>query len=717
MNTLCSALSAHPLNGVTDSLKKLISTNLLNTSADTTTIRRLNKLALEFYESYPDSTTYYGELEIKLAKKINDIRGVADGSVQVASVSSFRGDYKTAEKLYNKAIDIYNKTGDLHGLYKCYTGLGGIQDYLGNYDKAILLYNQGLGISKKARDEADEADCYNLLGITYDSKGDYSKSLDNYFKSLIINIKQKDELSAADKYCNIGVIMHELGLNAKALDYYGRARDIWHKLDDKQGLSAIYQNIGEVLLDQGKYATSLQHLRYAEASYKEMDDHDGLSLIYYDLGLFKLRTNQKDSALYYLNLSLKSANHNKIKYNEANAYLGLATIYNSRKDFKNAYVYAIKAQTTANIMGSNGVKVDAMKQVSTALAGLKRFEEAYQQMLLYSALRGRLNHNESIQKIASYNIEIDFAKRQKQIAQQQHEKEQVFKKKLALQKNMNIAYAAIILVCATLAVIYYRGRRRQKAINAMLHEKNNEILLQQEDIHHQSIKLNELNLLKDRLIGVLAHDLRAPISTLRGLFTLMIDKSITHTEFVEMTPTVFNKLEHTSDFLDTLLFWINSQVDTTDANIKAFKIDEVVDKELMHLDDKIKQKDLDITVSISPDVTAFADPSSIRIVIHNFLTNAIKFSNRGGLIDISAITENGRTVFCIKDNGVGMTEQNLANLFKSRVNSLQGTENESGTGMGLLFCKDLVEKYKGKIWVESKLDMGTKLCFDLPANA
>jgi signal transduction histidine kinase/tetratricopeptide (TPR) repeat protein len=716
LSTLCSALSAHPLNGVTDSLKKLISSKLRNASAvvDTTTIRRLNKLAYEFYESYPDSTAYYGELEIKLARKINDIQGVADGSVQVASVSSFRGDYKTAEKLYNSALNTYKKIGNLHGLYNCYTGLGGIEDYLGNYDKAIQLYNQALQISRKARNEADQADCYNLLGITYDNKGDYSKSLDNYFKSLLINIKQKDELSAADKYCNIGVIMHELALNSKALEYYKKARDIWHKLDDKQGLSAIYQNIGEVLLDEGKYEQALRHLRYAEGSYKDMDDHDGLSLIYYDLGLFKLRTGQKDSALYYLNLSLKSANHSKIKYNEANAYLGLATIYNGRKDFKEACHYAIKAQTTANTLGSKAVKVDAMMQVSTALAGLGRFKDAYQQLLLYSAQRSRLKHNESIQKIASYNIEIDFAKKQKEIADKQREREKKFKQKLALQKSMNMVYAGIIIVFATLAFIYYRGRRRQKAINAVLQEKNNEILLQQADIHQQSVKLNELNLLKDRLIGVLAHDLRAPISTLRGLFNLMIDKSITHSEFVEMTPTVFNRLEHTSDFLDTLLFWINSQVDTTDANIKAFKMDEVVGKELMHLEDKIKQKDLHITVSIGPDITAFADPSSIRIVIHNFLTNAIKFSNRGGLIEISAFIKSNRMFFCIKDNGIGMSEQHLAGLFKSRVGSLQGTENESGTGMGLLFCKDLIEKYDGKIWVESKLDMGTSLCFDLP---
>ena len=716
LSTLCSVVSAHPFNGATDSLKRLISLRLKNTNTppDTTTIRRINELALEFYESFPDSTNYYGELEIKFAKRINDRQGIADGSVQVASVNAYIGNYDVAEKLYGTALNIYRQIGHAHGVFSCYTGLGSIHDYLGHYNKAIQLYNKALQITINARNETDAAECYNLIGITYDNRGDYSKALDNYFRSLIINIKQKDDLAAADKYCNIGIIMHELELYSKALAYYKKAKDIWTRLDDVQGLGVISQNIGEVLLDQAKYAEALPYLHYARANFKKMRDQDGISLIYYDFGLYKLRTNNTDSAIYYFNLSLQYANHSKIKYNVAKASLGLAQALNSKKNFAKAYNYALRAHTTSASLGSTAIKVDATKQASIALAGLGRFEEAYRQELAYSTMRGHLKHNESIQKISFYNLEIDFAKEQKEIGEKQLKKEKEFKQKLAVQRSMNIAYAGITIVVATLAAIYYRGRRKQKAINTLLQEKNKEIMLQQEDIRGQSVKLNELNLLKDRLIGVLAHDLRAPISTLRGLFNLMIDKSITHSEFIEMTPTVFNKLEHTSDFLDTLLFWINSQVDTTDTNIKAFKIDEVVSKELMHLEDKIKQKNLDITVNMDKNVGAFADPSSIRIVIHNFLTNAIKFSNRGGLIEISALKENNRMLFCIKDNGIGISEQHLTNLFKSRVNSLQGTENESGTGMGLLFCKDLIEKYNGKIWVESKLDIGTRLCFDLP---
>jgi len=197
----------------------------------------------------------------------------------------------------------------------------------------------------------------------------------------------------------------------------------------------------------------------------------------------------------------------------------------------------------------------------------------------------------------------------------------------------------------------------------------------------------------------------------------MTDEAISHEEFVEMIPKVFNKLEHTSDFLDTLLFWINSQVDHVQNTVQSFYIAEVVNRELTHLDDQLKQKNIRVVIHIAANATAYADPNSIRIVIHNFFTNAIKFSNRDSIVEITSyIQDNGLLLFALKDNGIGMTEEYLNNLFKSQVISHAGTANEIGTGMGLLFCKDLIEKQNGKIWAKSSVGVGTELGFELPAG-
>src|ERR1700739_3095422 len=122
-------------------------------------------------------------------------------------------------------------------------------------------------------------------------------------------------------------------------------------------------------------------------------------------------------------------------------------------------------------------------------------------------------------------------------------------------------------------------KRKQNKINAGLEEKNQEGLEQRSSIDEQAHKLNDLNILKDRLISVLAHDLRAPLSTLRGVFDLLQDDKVLIEEGFEMVPCVLKRLEHTSDFLDTLLFWINSQVDSFGKSAKVFRLKDIILKE------------------------------------------------------------------------------------------------------------------------------------------
>src|SRR6185312_9588675 len=110
----------------------------------------------------------------------------------------------------------------------------------------------------------------------------------------------------------------------------------------------------------------------------------------------------------------------------------------------------------------------------------------------------------------------------------------------------------------------------------LLKIKNMVVSDQRTDLDEQAHKLNELNTLKDRLISILAHDLRAPLSTLRGLFNLLQDESLSHEELLDMIPPVIKKLDYTSDFLDTLLFWINSQMENFNNNVKAFNVKDIV---------------------------------------------------------------------------------------------------------------------------------------------
>jgi len=705
-----------------DSLKKLIARTLKDTSrkAEPVSIDGINKLAENCFESFPDSTLYYGAIAVNLSKKINYSKGMADGSMQLAAVYTFNGDYKTAAYNFNYALKLYLQLNNNYGVSEVYIGLGRLDDFLGNYDAAIKLFNKALDLrlKQKPNNQMDIADCYAIMGVTYDNKGQFSKALDYDFKALATDIQHKDALAAADNYCNIGVIMQELELYDKAYIYFNKALEIWHGANDKQGISTAYQNIGEILVAKKNYRSAIRYYNKASAIFKAMADQEGISLMYTDLGLLHFHTNHPDSAIYYFNLSLKSAVQNKIKYNKAHAYLGLAMVYNQQKDYHKAYDYAMLAQTTANSLGSINIKSDAALQLSDALGGLNQFKEAYSTHRLYSQLKDSFKTDENFQKLMAYNRELDFEKSLRDDAERQNTLEKTYGTKLTIINRLVYTYAIVAFIMTVLVAFYYNAKRKQQQINKLLTAKNVEVLSQKTDLNIQADKLNELNVLKDRLIGVLAHDLRAPLSTLHGLFALMTEKDIDYHEFIEMAPSVFNKLESTSDFLDTLLFWINSQVDNVEQTAKSFSLCDLVELELKMVDGLLAQKSLSVKNNVAAGDIVLADPSSIRIVIHNLLTNSIKFSRKGTTIEMATYpTDDGYRVFVIRDQGLGMAETQLNSLFKSKVNSTLGTDNEIGTGMGLLFCKDLVEKYGGKIWAKSSKGEGTELFFMLPAGS
>jgi len=262
------------------------------------------------------------------------------------------------------------------------------------------------------------------------------------------------------------------------------------------------------------------------------------------------------------------------------------------------------------------------------------------------------------------------------------------------------------------------GIRMIGAMQDITELKNSELQIAKQNaqlVDHAG-KLNTLNTLKDRLIAILAHDLRGPLSSLRGLFELFQDDSISNVELMDMIPDVVKKLDYTSDFLDTLLFWVNTQMENFEKAIKEFSVKDIVVKEKQNLYDQATQKGISLKINVPDEMIAFADPDSVRIVIRNLVSNAIKFSNEKDLIEVSAKQEGQHILIGVKDTGIGMTPDQSAKLFKGKVNSKRGTHDELGTGMGLLFCKDLIEKCNGKIWVTSEQGVGTEFSFTIPAG-
>lgn len=226
--------------------------------------------------------------------------------------------------------------------------------------------------------------------------------------------------------------------------------------------------------------------------------------------------------------------------------------------------------------------------------------------------------------------------------------------------------------------------------------------------------LQALNQLKDRLFSIISHDLRSPLNTLLSIVTMTSEGQITEEELKSFLPEISKNLGYTTGLVNNLLQWSKSQLKGESMNPVNININKKVETVLQLMQKTASDKKITITNTVAPDLFVYADRDMIQAVFRNLIGNAIKFSNLGGRIDITAEPGTTHTTICIADNGIGIDKVGLDKLFGLETFTTRGTINEQGTGLGLLLCKDFIEKNNGKIWVESTVGEGSRFYFTLP---
>ncbi|MBS1771643.1 MAG: PAS domain-containing protein [Bacteroidetes bacterium] len=234
------------------------------------------------------------------------------------------------------------------------------------------------------------------------------------------------------------------------------------------------------------------------------------------------------------------------------------------------------------------------------------------------------------------------------------------------------------------------------------------------DRHKSEERLQGLNQLKDRLFSVIAHDLRSPLNTLLGILSMVNEGHVTEQELKTVLPEISKNLGYTSTLVNNLLQWTKSQLQgqvIQPVNVDVYyQLQDII----ALFENVIKEKQLKVRNSIDSSLQVFADNDMVMALLRNLLSNAIKFSRYGGEIWITATKGETHTIISIRDTGVGMHPEDLKKLFGLETFTTRGTLDEKGTGLGLLLCKEFVEKNGGTIWAESEYDVGSKFCFTLP---
>ena len=236
-------------------------------------------------------------------------------------------------------------------------------------------------------------------------------------------------------------------------------------------------------------------------------------------------------------------------------------------------------------------------------------------------------------------------------------------------------------------------------------------------------ELKELNVAKDKLFSIIAHDLKNPFNAISGFSELILSGINEYTiEQIENYITIIHKSSAKGyDLLENLLDWTRSQTGMLKISKDNFKLSRLVQENLEFHNEKALIKGIKLLADCDESLIVNADNNMVNTVLRNLVTNALKFTKKGGTVKISANKykasglEKRYVKITVKDTGIGIQKDVLDKLFKLyESHSTAGTDFEQGTGLGLILCKDFVEKNNGKIWVESEPDKGSSFYFTLP---
>ena len=260
-----------------------------------------------------------------------------------------------------------------------------------------------------------------------------------------------------------------------------------------------------------------------------------------------------------------------------------------------------------------------------------------------------------------------------------------------------------------------------------LHRHSEELLELNEVLQHQSMalqqqgkELQDLNATKDKFFSIIAHDLRSPFNGFLGLTQLMAEEleNLTSEEIKDFTLSMRNSAADMFRLLENLLEWARMQQGLITFNREIAQLAPIVDESIAIILEPAKIKGIEINLDIPDDITVFADRNILQTVIRNIVSNAVKFTPKGGIIRVSAkVTDYNNVEISIKDTGIGMSNKIIDDLFRLDVQTnRKGTEGEPSSGLGLLLCKDFIEKHSGKIWVESEEGKGSVFFFTIPGK-
>ena len=588
-----------------------------------------------------------------------------------------------------------------------------------DYINAVSGYTKSKELFRTLKDTLGVAKVNNSIGLIEIKRGNYVKGLQYSLASIEVLERKnlKNDLRLA--YSNLAKAYYNINANDKAIEFYLKALNIQEQLNDQQGVNESNIRLAELYSNNKEYRKAID---YYETVLKDVDNDSIRGQIYPKLGGEYLKFNDYEKAANYL---VKALNLNRRSKDEANLLIALNNLANLNLQQGRLILAEQQLLESGEIAKKIDDKTELLKHYKLMKAldsTRKRFDRAYVWQREYYSLQNSLDRastkiEDNTETPDILELDLNFEKEETTKTNLIDVGETTPKNQLKFDKYKLILYAllAALVIVSTFLILIYLKRNTNIKYMQELEEKNIKIELQNEAFQEQTKHLENVNNVKDKLFSIVSHDLKDSLSSINGFIDLLKDGSLSREEFDDLIPELSENANNASLLLFNLLNWSKSQMQSLEPKPTLFDVQEVFEDKVKLVEQRMENKGITLIDHSLRDF-AYADRSMFEIVVQNLLANALKFCKSGDTITISNHISNGNCIVSIADTGIGISKQNQEKLFKSSTFTTVGTNNEKGTGLGLSICKELVELNKGKIWVESTVNVGSTFYVQLPKS-
>jgi signal transduction histidine kinase len=668
---ICSSSSIQAQDSHVDSLL-----NLTEEVTDNELATALYQLSVSLQDEFPDSALYFANrAEIMLLR--NDPGSLlpflykSKGRIYENKLVSERS-LLYYRKAYEEFIKLQNNTE----IGNCALMMGNLYYDLANYSEAYFYYLQSLNAYEKEDDRLGMARMENNLGNVSDEMGRMEEAEKHYRKAYEIYKEYGLSNEVYGALTNMGMIFYKRELYDSALIYY---QEVMNQQDpdsiaspqQRYILSIVYNNSALAHHDQGEQQLALEYYQKSLDLALRGNDELTAGSVFVNLGSLYGEMEEEDSALFYLHRALQIARNREFRSLELEVYEELAKLHASNGSYASAYNWMVRYDT------------------------------------LYKALFNEDQSKEIMRLRSMYEQEIS----EQEIQQLQSESQ--------LQKMLNKLFIVFIVIIVALAVIIAVNLRSKKRTNQMLAERNLQISNAISKLSESENELQKLNKSKDRIFSVVAHDLRNPVAAVTGFSELLYDnfEQFPVETQKEYLLQILQGTQRIQNLLENLLIWARSQMKAVKYEPEMLVMRDLLNECIREMKANIDHKKVDCILEIESDCVVFADKGMMNTVFRNLVINAIKFSFPGGKIRISSEAASKGCTIRVSDEGIGIQPEIQEKLFRpNEVISTPGTTGESGSGLGLLICKEFIERNQGTIQVESEPGNGSTFVVSLPSR-